>query len=235
VLESKWTGGEEKGRLVSRRNVIRTRKTRRAGPGLGLLLALLGACASPGGPVPQPGPAPGPVGGPAGSAGLPRFGLGGPRSLRYTDAIRQISLKGGHLGWGGLQVGMTYHEAELVVGRELPPLGSSPPDMLCGYSSVEAEALRQPLRLEFGSRREEGRLKAIWLPLAGPEGEPPGRQEIVSALKARFPQLEYVPSPHDPEAAESVNPRPLYRLGKSGMMFFVDPRRGLYFGEICID
>jgi hypothetical protein len=218
-------------RSPSRRS---TTRARRAAPGLGLLLGLLGACASPG-PVPQPGPPPGPMSGPNGPpAGLPRFGLGGPRSLRYTEAIRQISLHGGRLGWGGLEVGMTFHEAELVVGRKLPSLGSSPPDMLCGYYSLETEVLRQPLRLELGSRRDEGRLKAIWLPLASPDGEL-STLDVVRVLKARFPELEYVPSPHAPEVAESVNRRPLYRLGKSGMMFFVDPRRGIYFGEICVD
>jgi hypothetical protein len=215
-------------RSPSRRS---TTRARRAAPGLALclalLLGLLGACVSPG-----PGPSSGPVGGP--SAGLPRFGLGGPRSLRYTEAIRQISLHGGHLGWGGLEVGMTFHEAELVAGRKLPSLGSSPPDMLCGYYSLETEVLRQPLRLELGSRRDEGLLKAIWLPLASPDGEL-GTLDIVRVLKARFPELEYVPSPHAPEVAESVNRRPLYRLGKSGMMFFIDPRRGIYFGEICVD
>jgi hypothetical protein len=154
--------------------------------------------------------------------------------LRYVEAIKQISLRAGHLGWGGLEVGMSFHQAELAASRRLPSLGSASRDMLCGYAELEAEALRQPLRLDFDTRgREEGRLKAIWLPLASPAGEL-SALEIVRVLKARFPELQYVPSPHAPDLAESVNPRPLYQLGKSGM-FFVDPRRGIYFGEICVD
>jgi hypothetical protein len=128
---------------------------------------------------------------------------------------------------------MSFHDAELVTGRKLPRLGEASRDMLCGYSAVESEALGQPLQLEFDSRASEGQLKAIWLPLASPEGAP-SALEIAAALKARFPKLRYVPSPHAPDLAESVNPRPLYQI-ENGAMFFVDPRRGIYFGEICVD
>ncbi len=193
-------------------------------------LCLLSGCVTPG-PASPPGPGPGGVPPP----GRPRLSLGGPRHVvRYTEAIRQISLRGGRLGWGGLTVGMSYHDAELVTGRRLPSLGEAPKDMLCGYSSVESEALGQPLRLEFDSHASEGHLKAIWLPLASPEGEPLSTLEIARALKARFPKLRYVPSPHAPDLAESANPRPLYQI-ENGAMLFVDPRRGLYFGEICVD
>jgi len=200
-----------------------------------LLALALGACAS-GGPIPSPGPAPGPdVGQPGTSPGFPGVSRGG-RFPRYTEAIKQISLRGGHLGWGGVEVGMTFRQAELAVGRRLPGLGSSSQDELCGYYVLEAEVLRQTLRLEFDAKGGESRLKAIWLPLSDPR-EPrgvPSTLEIVRALKARFPRLIYVPSPHAPELAESVNPRPLYRLDKGGM-FFVEPRQGVYFGEICVD
>lgn|GEM_PF-4104692 len=212
------------------RSPSRRSTTRRSAAGLALTaLCFLGACVSPG-PASQPGPGPG--GAPP--SGRPRLSLGGPRRVvRYTEAIRQISLRGGRLGWGGLTVGMSYHDAELVTGRKLPSLGEAPRDMLCGYSEVESEALGQPLHLEFDSHASEGHLKAIWLPLASPEGDLSAR-EIAAALRARFPKLRYVPSPHAPDLAESVNPRPLYQI-ENGAMFFVDPRRGIYFGEICVD
>jgi hypothetical protein len=195
-----------------------------------VLVLFLGACASRG-PVPRPGPAPGPTAGQP--PNLPGTGGFRGRFPRYTEAIKQISLRAGHLGWGGLEAGMTFRQAELVVGKRLPPLGSSSPDVLCGDYTVEVEVLRQPLRLEFDGRGGESRLKAIWLALANPSGEL-SVLEIARALKARFPDLEYVPSPYAPDLAESVNPKPLYRLGKSGMIF-IDPRQGVYFGEICVD
>jgi hypothetical protein len=175
-----------------------------------LLVGLLGACA-----------AAGPV---------QRF----PRLPRYiAEPVKQISLRGGHLGWGGVEIGMTFRQVELAAGRRLPSLGSAAQDELCGYYTLETNVLKQPLRLEFDAKGGESRLAAIWLPLANPAGEP-SVPEIARALKARFPDLRYLPSPHAPDLAESVNPRPLYR-GQDGRTFFIDPRQGVYFGEICVD
>jgi hypothetical protein len=190
------------------RNLSRTRSiTRRAAPVL--LLGLLGACAS--------------------SGPVQRF----PRLPRYIEPIKQISLRAGHLGWGGVEIGMSFRQVERAIRQRLPSLGSAAQDELCGYYTLETKVLKQPLRLEFDAKGGESRLAAIWLPLANPAGEL-STLEIARALKARFPDLRYLPSPHAPDLAESVNPRPLYR-GQDGRMFFVDPRQGVYFGEICVD
>lgn len=192
---------------------------------LPLLVLAAAACASGRGPVSAPPstPTPPPE---AGDEPTARF----PRSI---DAIRQITLRKGRLGWGGLEVGMTFRQAELVLGRRLPALGSASQDELCGYYNLEAELMRQPVRLEFSADAGESRLQAIWLPLLSRAG-PPGRDEIVKALKGRFPKLEHVPSPHAPDLPEDGNPRPLYRVPEGGGMIFVQPG-AVYFGEVCVD
>jgi hypothetical protein len=197
------------------------------------LAALLGACASRGPSPGTPPPGPGPIGAPPG--GEPGFpgGTSGGRYPRYTEPIKQISRRAGHLGWGGVEVGMTFRQAELAIGRHLPALGSTSEDVLCGYYSLETGVLGQPLRLEFEAKGGESRLKAIWLPLVNRAGAL-STPEMARALKARFPDLRYEPGPYTPDLAEAENPRPLYRLDKGGM-FFVDPHQGIYFGEICID
>jgi hypothetical protein len=157
------------------------------------------------------------------------------RFPRSIEAIRQITLRKGRLGWGGLEVGMTFRQAELVLGRRLPALGSASQDELCGYYHLETELMRQPLRLEFSADAGESRLQAIWLPLLSRAGHPV-RDEIVTALRARFPNLEHVPSPHTPDLPEAENPRPLYRVPEGGGMIFVLPEEGgISFGEICVD
>jgi hypothetical protein len=129
---------------------------------------------------------------------------------------------------------MTYRQAELVLGRHLPELESSTQDELCGYYEMETELMRQPVRLEWApAEAGESHLQALWLPLQGRTG-PPGRDEIVAAVRARFSKLEHVPSPHEPDLPEEKNPRPLYRLPEGGEMIFVQPG-GVYFGEICVD
>jgi hypothetical protein len=155
------------------------------------------------------------------------------RFPRSIDAIRQITLRKGRLGWGGLEVGMTFRQAELVLGRHLPAIGSATQDELCGYYHLETELLRQPLRLEFSAEAGESHLQALWLPLQGRSGTP-ARDEIVAALHARFPKLQHIPSPHEPDLPEEKNPQPLYRLAEGGGMVFVQPG-AIYFGEVCVD
>jgi hypothetical protein len=193
---------------------------------LPLFVLAAGACVSGrGGPAPDAPPVPRSSPG-AEDQPTSRF----PRSI---DAIRQVTLRKGRLGWGGLEVGMTFHQTELVLGRRLPALEDTEPDELCGYRALEAELMRQPLRLEFSDEEDEDHLQAIWLPLQSRSG-PPGRDEIVEAVRARFPRLEHVPSPHAPDLPEDENPQPLYRLPDGEEMVFVQ-EGAIYFGEICVD
>lgn len=193
-------------------------------PWLVLLVLTGSACAGRGGaPASVPSPAP------TQEAEEPA----GSRFDRSVDALRQISLRKGRLGWGGLEVGMTFRQAELVLGKRLPAIGSATQDELCGYDHLETELMAQPLRLEFSTEAGASYLQAIWLPLESRSG-PPGRDEIVAALHARFPKLDYIPSPHAPDLPEERNPKPLYRVPEGGGKIFVMPG-GVYFGEVCVD
>lgn len=167
-------------------------------------------------------------------AGCATAGPGAGRFPRSTEPVKQIArLRGGDLGWGGVWIGSTAREVERTLGRRLTELATAEPDALCGYRSVGIEILDQPLRLEFEGTGENARLRAIWL-LLGARGAPPTREDLTRALEARFPGIEYVPSPHTPDLAEAANPKPLYRLDEDSL-FWVDPQRGLYFGKVCVD
>ncbi len=146
------------------------------------------------------------------------------RLPRYTEPIRQLALRSGRLAWDGLVIGMSFREAE--------PLAQARSDGRCGFRAVNAALRRQGLELDFDDRSEGGRLKAIGLKLLNPAGEASGA-EIAETLKARFPEVVYQPSPQQPDLPESLNPRPLYRT-PNGALFLVDPRVGLYFGELCV-
>jgi hypothetical protein len=168
-------------------------------------------------------------------AGCATAGPGAGRFPRSTEPVKQIArLRGGSLGWGGVWIGSTAREVERTLGRRLTELVSGEPDALCGYRSVGLEILDQPLRLEFEGTGEDARLRAIWLLLGARGGPPPSKDDLVRALKARFPGIEYVPNPHVPNLAEAESPSPLYRLDEDNL-FWVDPQRGIYFGKVCVD
>lgn len=193
-----------------------------------LLVLLTAACASGRGPASQPPPGSSPPSAVPGESGEPSA-----RFPRSTEAIRQMTLRKGRLGWGGLEVGMTFRQAELVLGRRLPALGSALQDELCGYYHLETDLMRQPLRLEFSAEAGDSHLQALWLPVASRAGAA-SRDDIVAALHARFSHLEYLPSPFSPGVTEAENPKPLYRIPEGGGMIFVLPG-GVYFGEVCVD
>jgi hypothetical protein len=169
-----------------------------------------------------------------GLAACTAAGPGAGRFPRSTEPVKQLArLRNGSLGWGGLWIGSTAREVEQTLGRRLNGLAAAEPDALCGYRPVDVEVLGQPLRLEFEGSGEGARLQAIWL-LLGQRGAPPARDDLVRALRARFPHLEYVPSPHVPDLAEAQNPSPLYRLDDESL-FWVEAQRGIYFGKVCVD
>jgi hypothetical protein len=195
-----------------------------------LLFLLIVACTSGRGPA--KGSPPG--GSPPSPSSIPGQGAS-PRFSRSVDAVHQLTLRQGRLGWGGLEEGMTFQQAERALGRRLPALGSASQDELCGYYHLEAELMGQPLRLEFSAEAGESHLQAIWLPLTSRAGKP-SRDQIIEALHARFPEIEYVPSQFAPDLPEAENPRPLYRTVTGGGMIFVQPEMGgIYFGQICVD
>jgi hypothetical protein len=160
-------------------------------------------------------------------------GSGGGRPA-YTAPIQQITLRGGRLGWGGFEIGMSFGEVQSAAGRHLASLGLEPRDPLCGFTMVEVAPHHQPLQLEFDpTAGDTGRVKAIWLLLPDRKGAAT-TAGMVRALKARFPDLTYLHSSHDPTLAESTNERPFFR-GAGGAIFFVDPRLGIYFGDVCFE
>jgi hypothetical protein len=170
------------------------------------------------------------AGGCASGGGRGHGGDGG--GGRYTDPIAQITLHDGKPGWGGFQIGMTFHDAQAAAGRRLPSLGLEAPDPTCGFIMVDISPLvRQPLRLEFEPGGDTARLKAIWLLLPDRSGQG-SATETVRALKARFPGLSYFVSATGPSLPEANSPRPVYRL-PGGAQFLVDPRLGVYFGDLC--
>jgi hypothetical protein len=145
----------------------------------------------------------------------------------WVEPVKQISLRRGHLGWGGVEIGMSRREAERAVGRRLPPPEARRGP--CDREVVPVEILRQPLALEIDASGE-GRVAAIRLVLRDPRGEA-GTIDLVRALQARFPGAVYTP-PATGAVPESLNPRPLYNLPEGGSAL-VDPLIGLVFGEVC--
>lgn len=150
------------------------------------------------------------------------------RTTPYDDALRQVHLRRGTLAWGGIEVGMTFAQVERALGERLPvPDG---PGELCGDYYVATEVRGQRISLTFRGPTQSARLRDLGVLL------PPGfdMDAVVDALRARLGEMEWVPSRHEPGAAEHELRNRLYKVGEAGVVF-LNPDGGFQMGDVCID
>ena len=155
-----------------------------------------------------------------------------------TEPLRQLNLRHGHLGWDGLHTGMTFREVEASVGRRLPvPTSPAGAGVDCSHMALRTKLLGADLELEFSGSSEESRLVAMTVILADPSdprSRPLDPGELKAAVKTLVPGLQFVPSPQLPHQTEESADKAVYRA-PDGEFVFVDPERGVYFGQVCLD
>lgn len=156
----------------------------------------------------------------------------GGRLTPYDDALRQVNLRRGNLGWDGLYVGMTRDQVERTIGQRLggvQPRSEDDPVCADRYDAGVAY-LDNRLDLSFDGSTQSARLLSITLFL------PPGfsARDVAGRLKQAIRRLEWVPSRHAPNLPEEQVAKPLYRAPGGGLVF-VNPERGVSLGEVCVD
>lgn len=149
----------------------------------------------------------------------------------YLEPLSEIVVRGGHLGWDGVVVGMTLRDVERRVGRLAAPAAES--ELLCPHHRTDVVVDGQELGLEFSGTGDEAVLRAILIPLVPRIGESFDTRAVVGALRDRL-DLAFVPSPHAPRLGEDEVEKPLYRTG-SNELVFVNPEAGVVIGEVCVD
>lgn len=157
---------------------------------------------------------------------------GSPDAARL-EPLRQLHERRGRLGWDGLVLGMSFREVRVAVGKDLP-LPEEPEGLLgCEKPALRAEVLGTPLDLEFSGTTSESRLVAVYAVLTSP-ARPLDTEALRAAVRSRLRGLEFVPSRHQPEVPEEAARKAVYRAPGGGRVF-VDPDRGVYFGDVCVD
>lgn len=149
----------------------------------------------------------------------------------YLAPLSEVGLRGGHVGWDGVVVGMTLRDIERRVGRLAAPAAES--ELLCPHHRTDVVVDGQPLSLEFSGTGDEAVLRAILIPLVPRFGESFDTRAVVGALRDRL-ELAFVPSPHAPRLGEDEVEKPLYRTG-SDELVFVNPEAGVVIGAVCVD
>jgi hypothetical protein len=142
--------------------------------------------------------------------------------------VERIEREEGSLGWRGLRLGMSVIEVEEALGERLPL--SEVPRTDVGCEAAYGTTVRHKnlsLGLGFDRPGRGGRLREITLILPVP-----ARDELVSAVKDRFPGIRYVPPQGAPDLLEGDASEPLFRT-TTGDLIFVNPGVGVSFGIVC--
>lgn len=143
-------------------------------------------------------------------------------------AVGKIDREEGTLAWGGLRLGMTVSEVEKVLGQPFPVSEVPRTDLGCEADyggTVRHKGMS--VGLGFDRPGRGGRLREITLILPVVD-----RDDMVLAVKDRFPNLRYVPASTLPDLAEGDSNEPLFRIG-SGELILVHPGVGVSFGAVC--
>ena len=149
-------------------------------------------------------------------------------SEKDIRALRKVDRQDGALAWRGLRLGMTVPEVEEVLGEPFPVSEVPRSDLRCEADyggTVWHKGLSVGLGFDGPGRR--GRLREITLILPVS-----ARDDLVLAVKDRFPDLRYVPQSSFPDLREEQNGEPLFRTG-TGELIFVHPGVGVSFGAVC--
>jgi hypothetical protein len=143
-------------------------------------------------------------------------------------AIERIDRDVDALSWGGIRLGMTVLEVEEVLRTRLPISEVPRTDLGCAAdygTTVRHKGVA--LGLGFDRPGRSGRLRELTLILPGP-----AREELVGAVKDRFPGLRHVSPRSEPDLPERDADRPLYRTS-FGDLVHVLPGVGVSLGAVC--
>lgn len=115
--------------------------------------------------------------------------------------IGGVECEAGGVAWHGLRIGMTLHEAEELLSSSLSPTR----DEFFGWmASTSSRGFGVTLGMSEADR--DAAIRSITLTIP----EPWDVREMASALKHRYPGIEYRASRHAPELGELDNPTPGY-------------------------
>lgn len=148
------------------------------------------------------------------------------------EPVRQLHQERGGLAWDGLPLGITLREVERLVGRALPVPTPAGAGSSCGRPGVEVEVEGTRLRLELSGTDDASRVLAMWVLLAR-RGQTLEPASLERAVRARLPDLRRAPPGSSQRHPAGTVPGLLYELA-GGNRVLLDPRRGVYFGDLCL-
>jgi hypothetical protein len=145
---------------------------------------------------------------------------------RAADPLDKLEISARRIGWDGIELGMSFVQAERRFGTTLPLTES--PNGRCGRFVSGSERGGLSIQVGFPTTKPGAKIETIFVRFEGQQVTA-DVAALVAALRARAPDAVYVPDPDLPGSGEADHPAPTFELvrGEETWAIQLRPRDGL--------
>jgi hypothetical protein len=148
------------------------------------------------------------------------------REKAPDDPLAGLQVRDGRPGWDGIEVGMSFVQAERRFGTTLPL--TERPGARCGRFVSASERAGLTLQVGFPSPKPGAKVETLFVRFEGHQIAA-STADLVAALKRKAPAAKYLPDPAQGPSSETEDPAPVYGLADDGEGWAVQlrPRDGM--------
>lgn len=149
---------------------------------------------------------------------------------RAADPLGGLEVSAKRIGWDGIELGMSFVQAERRFGTTLPLTEN--PGARCGRFVSGSERGGLSIQVGFPSSKPGAKIETIFVRFEGQQVNADAAA-LVAALRARLPDARYVPDEDMPATTETDHPAPTFEVVRSEGTFAIQlrPRDGLFMAR----
>lgn len=149
---------------------------------------------------------------------------------RAADPLEGLEVSTKRIGWDGIELGMSFVQAERRFGTTLPLTEN--PAARCGRFVSGSERGGLSLQVGFPSSKPGAKIETLFVRFEGQQVTADA-DALVAALRARLPDARYVPDEDMPATTEADHPAPTFEVtrGEETYVIQLRPRDGLFLAR----
>jgi hypothetical protein len=149
---------------------------------------------------------------------------------RAADPLEGLEITAKRIGWDGIELGMSFVQAERRFGTTLPLTEN--PNVECGRFVSASERGGLSIQVGFPSPKPGAKIETMFVRFEGQQVTADAAA-LVASLRARAPDAKYVPDEDLPGTAEADHPAPTFELtrGDESWVIQLRPRDGLFLAR----
>jgi hypothetical protein len=149
---------------------------------------------------------------------------------RAADPLEGLEISAKRIGWDGIELGMSFVQAERRFGTTLPLTEN--PNGKCGRFVSASERSGLSIQVGFPSTKPGAKIETMFVRFEGQQVTVDAAA-LVASLRAKAPDATYVPDEDLPATTEADHPAPSFELtrGDEHWVIQLRPRDGLFLAR----